>query len=565
MFNIKERAADRLGRLKERMGRRSRARKPKSGQPKDWTRSFIMLGLAMGMLLASLDQTVVGTSLPRIVAVLGGMDLFTWLFTSYMLAQTITIPIAGKMSDRLGRKPIFLAGMGLFMAGSLVAGFSTSMEMLIACRFVQGLGGGALMPVAMATVADLYAPQDRGKIQGLLGAVFALSTVVGPFIGGFIVDNWDWDWVFWVNLPIGVFAVAVASFKFPRRTTVPSTPIDYPGMLTLTGTLVPALLVMTWGGSTYAWDSAEIVGLAALSAAMLLAFVLVERRAADPLIPFGLFKEPIFTLGSIGLLIMALGMFGTMTFMPLFLQAVMGFSATNSGVLTIPVMAGAMVTSVASGFALKRTGYKVWLLVGPPLAAVGLFLFSTLHEGSPALYAILYMVLLGAGLGAVMSNYIVAAQNVMPKKDMGVVTSSMSLFRSIGGTVGVATLGAVMNGQMAAEIGKNLPAEAAAYVPVMDATSLGNFLLDPVASAAIPPFILDAIRLSLSNSITFVFLISAVIVLSAVVFSALVRSVPLKSAEEYHERSVPAPSHDDAEEQSAGVPGGSGSPGAVRK
>ncbi|MGI5962064.1 MAG: MFS transporter, partial [Methanomassiliicoccaceae archaeon] len=179
------------------------------------SRSFIMLGLGLGMLLASLDQTVVGTSLPRIVAVLGGMELFSWLFTSYMLAQTITIPIAGKMSDRLGRKPIFLAGMFLFMAGSLIAGFSTSMEMLIVCRFIQGLGGGALIPVAMATVADLYAPQDRGKIQGILGAVFALSTVIGPFIGGFIVDNWDWDWVFWVNLPIGIFAVIVASFKFP--------------------------------------------------------------------------------------------------------------------------------------------------------------------------------------------------------------------------------------------------------------------------------------------------------------------------------------------------------------
>ncbi|HOK28154.1 MAG TPA: MFS transporter, partial [Methanomassiliicoccaceae archaeon] len=197
MFNIRRDKNDREA---------SRSKKGERSE-KDVSRSFIMLGLGLGMLLASLDQTVVGTSLPRIVAVLGGMELFSWLFTSYMLAQTITIPIAGKMSDRLGRKPIFLAGMFLFMAGSLIAGFSTSMEMLIVCRFIQGLGGGALIPVAMATVADLYAPQDRGKIQGILGAVFALSTVIGPFIGGFIVDNWDWDWVFWVNLPIGIFAV----------------------------------------------------------------------------------------------------------------------------------------------------------------------------------------------------------------------------------------------------------------------------------------------------------------------------------------------------------------------
>jgi len=493
-----------------------------------------MLGLALGMLLASLDQTIVGTSLPRIVSVLGGMDLYAWLFTGYMLAETVTIPIAGKMSDRFGRRPIFLAGMALFMGGSLVAGFSTSMEMLIACRFVQGLGGGALMPVAMATVADLYAPQDRGKIQGVLGAVFAISSIIGPFVGGFIVDNWDWDWVFWVNLPIGVFAVAVASFKFPRLTTVATTPIDYPGMLTLTGALVPALLVMTWGGSTYAWDSPEILGMAALSAIMVVAFVLIERRATDPIMPLHLFKEPIFSLGSAGLMIIAMGMFGALTFLPLFLQAVMGFSAANSGVLLLPIMGGSMATSIGSGLLLKRTGYKPWLLVGPPLTALGMYLLSTLHADSSYLLAIIFMVIMGAGMGAVMSNYIVAAQNVMPRREMGIATASMSLFRSIGGTIGVAVMGALVNNQMAREIAANLPLGAGAVLPVTDATSLGNLLLNPVASSGIPPFILDAIRLSLSNSITYAFLVGSAIVLIALVASVFVRKVPLKSSEEYH-------------------------------
>ena len=500
------------------------------------SRSFIMLGLTLGMLLASLDQTVVGTSLPRIVAVLGGMELFSWLFTAYMLAQTITIPIAGKMSDRVGRKPIFLAGMVLFMAGSLIAGFSTSMEMLIACRFIQGLGGGALIPVAMATVADLYAPQDRGKIQGMLGAVFALSTVIGPFIGGFIVDNWDWDWVFWVNLPVGIFAVIVASFKFPDLERKETAPVDMLGIITLVGALAPGLLALTWGGTIYLWTSPMILGMIAFSAIMLVAFIIVERRAADPLLPFTLFRESIFTLGSAGLFIMAVGMFGVIGFLPLFLQAVMGMSATNSGMLTIPLMLGSMATSISSGFLLKRTGYKPWLVVGPPIMAAGMFLLSTLHAGSDPLEAVFYQIVVGLGMGAVMSNYIVATQNVMPKSEMGVATSAMSLFRSIGGTVGVTMFGALLNRRMAAEIGVNLPEGAAELLPTTNANELGNILLDPELSAIIPAFIQEAIRLSLENSITYLFLIGAIIVALSFITSVLIRKVPLKSAEEYYSK-----------------------------
>ena len=506
------------------------------GPKKDRSRGFIMLGLTLGMLLSSLDQTVVGTSLPRIGAVLGGMNLFSWLFTAYMLAQTITIPIAGKMSDRVGRKPIFLAGMVLFMAGSLIAGFSTSMEMLIACRFIQGLGGGALIPVAMATVADLYAPQDRGKIQGMLGAVFALSTVIGPFIGGFIVDNWDWDWVFWINLPVGIFAVIVASFKFPDLERRETAPVDILGIVTLVGALAPGLLALTWGGTIYPWTNPMILGMIAFSAIMLAAFIIVERRAADPLLPFGLFRESIFTLGSAGLFIMAVGMFGVIGFLPLFLQAVMGMSATNSGMLTIPLMLGSMVTSISSGFLLKRTGYKPWLVIGPPVMASGMFLLSTLHAGSDPLEAVIYQVVVGLGMGAVMSNYIVATQNVMPRSEMGVATSAMSLFRSIGGTVGVTMFGALLNMRMTAEIGMNLPEGAAELLPTTNANELGNILLDPELSAIIPAFIQEAIRLSLENSITYLFLIGAMIVAFSFITSVLIRKVPLKSAEEYYSK-----------------------------
>jgi EmrB/QacA subfamily drug resistance transporter len=498
------------------------------------TRFFIMLGLGLGMLLASLDQTVVGTSLPKIVGELGGMSLFAWLFTAYMLAETIVIPIAGKMSDRYGRKPVFLTGMGLFLGGSILAGMSNSMDMLIACRFIQGLGGGALMPVAMATVADLYAPTERGKVQGALGAIFAIASVIGPFLGGYIVDNTTWRWVFYVNLPIGVIAILVTSMKFPKSVHDLSKRIDYAGMVALSSGLAAALLVMTWGGSTFAWDSLEIIGLAVLAVGAIVAFIMLEGRAEDPILPLHLFREPIFTLGNAGLLIISMGLFGVIAFLPMFLQAIVGMSATNSGETLIPFMGGVMLTMLTSGFLLKRTGYKIWLLIGPPLMALGLVLLSTLHVGSSSTDATIYLIITGAGLGAVMANYIVAAQNVMSKKEMGVVTSSMSLFRSIGGTIGVTVLGAVLNGRMLLELGKNLPAGALATLPVTDANGVGGLLMSP-AAASVPGPILDAIRLSLSNSITYVFVIGAAITIVSLVMSVMIRNVPLKSADEYHE------------------------------
>jgi EmrB/QacA subfamily drug resistance transporter len=506
---------------------------------KSRNRSFIMLGLALGMLLASLDQTVVGTSLPTIVADLGGMSLYAWLFTAYMLAETIIIPIAGKLSDRSGRKPIFLAGMALFMGGSFLAGMSTSMEMLIICRFIQGLGAGTMMPISMATVADLYAPTERGKVQGLLGAVFALATIIGPLMGGYIVDNMSWRWVFYVNLPVGLFAVVVTSMKFPKMVIKDRLPIDFPGMVFLTSTLTPALLMFTWGGSIYPWRSLEILGLAALSIASLFAFVIIERRATDPILPLRLFKEPIFTLGSSGLFMMSFGMFGVISFLPLFLQAVVGMSASNSGELIIPLMAGVMLTSITSGFLLKRTGYKIWLVIGPPISALGLFLLSTLNSGSSSGDAILYLIITGAGLGAVMSNYIVATQNVMDRKDMGVASGSMSLFRSIGGTVGVAIMGGVINARMLQELSNNFTPEQLANLPA-DASSIGQLLLI-TTNPPIPAYILDLIRESLSNSITYAFFISGWIVLAVVVVSLMIRRVPLKSADEYHGQAIDGP------------------------
>lgn len=503
------------------------------GYPKTRARTLIMVGLSIGMLVASLDQTVVGTSLPKIVGELGGMSLFSWLFTAYMLAETITIPIAGKMSDRLGRRPVFLAGMGLFLAGSILAGFSSSMEMLVAFRFIQGLGGGVLIPITMASVADFYAPMERGKIQGMVGALFALGSVLGPFLGGFIVDNVDWRWVFFVNAPLGVIAIAVTMVEFPRVAKGDLKRVDYPGVIALIGALTPALLVMTWGGSTYAWTSRMIFCLAALSFVSLVAFILAERKAEDPVLPLHLFRGSIFTFGSIGLLIIAMGLFGAVAYVPLFLQAVIGMNATNSGITLIPLMAGLMMALMVSGFLVKRTGYKIWLLIGPPLTAFGLIMLSTLRSGSSQEEAILYLVIAGAGMGAVFSNYISAAQNVTNKREMGVVTSSMSLFRSVGGTVGVTVLGTILRGRMVLELGRNLPSGSAAYLPGGDAMSLGGLLVTPSATSQLPGPVLDAIGLSLSNSLTHLFMIGAVISIFALGASIFIRGASLNITDEH--------------------------------
>lgn len=497
-------------------------------------RGFIMLGLALGMLLAGLDGTIVSTSLPKIVGELGGMSLYSWLFTAYMLAETCTIPIAGKMSDRYGRKPVFLVGMGLFMGGSILAGLSQNMEQLILFRAIQGLGGGALMSVAMSTVADLYAPTERGKIQGILGAIFAITSIIGPFIGGFIVDHMDWRWVFYVNIPVGILAIIITSFKFPSIEFDRSKPLDYTGIAVLTTGLLTGLLVLSWGGNEYAWGSAEIISLAIISVVSLVGFVFVERRARDPVLSLHLFKEPIFTLGCISLMIMAIGLFGVISYLPLFLQIVIGMSATYSGEVLIPFMIGAMVGSIASGFLLKRTGYKVWVVTGPLIAAGGLLLMSTMHVGTSVWDAVLYLFITGLGLGFVMSNYIVAAQNVVSKSEIGVVTSAMSLFRGVGGTIGVTVLGAFMNREFAAQLANNLPAGAASVLPTTDANTLGNMMMTAQA-AMLPADVVEAIKVSLSNSITYLFLIAAVFVAIAWIFSIFIRSVPLKSVEEYHE------------------------------
>lgn len=514
----------------------------------DRNRFFIMTGLTLGLLLASLDQTVVGTSLPRIVADLGGLSKFSWLFSAYMLAATIMIPLAGKMSDKHGRRPVFLFGMLFFMLGSALSGLSQTMDQLIIFRFVQGFGGGAMFPVAVATVADLYPPAQRGKMQGALGAIFAMASIVGPFIGGWIVDNIDWRWVFYVNLPVGLAAVVVTTVKFPRVEAQDGRRIDYPGMAALTGALASGLLITFWGGSTYAWGSLEILSLAATSIALTIAFLYIETRSEDPVVPLHLFREPVFALSSLSLMIMVMGLLGVAAFMPLFLQAVVGISATYSGEVLIPLMVTAMIGAIVSGILLKRTGYKVWIVSGPVITAAGLYLLSTLDASSTSLEAVLYLMVAGTGLGFTMSNFIVAGQNVVKQEEMGVASSTLTLFRTLGGTIGVTVLGVLVNRRMDHELAARLPPGASELLPSTDMNTLGGLLLNP-ASVQVPEEILEAIRVSLSESITYVFLVGAVVVLGAFVTSLFIRSVPLRDLDENPDETR------DQESGRVGIPG----------
>lgn len=501
-------------------------------------RTPIMIGLVLGMLLACIDGTVVGTSIPTIISDLGGADLYTWLITGYLLAETITTPIAGKMSDIYGRKPVFLLGMILFLGGSIFAGFSQNMEWLIIGRAVQGLGGGMLIPVAMAVVADLYSPQERGKMQGILGAIFAIASAIGPFIGGIIVDNASWHWVFFVNIPVGILAIAFTLIKFPKAEADPNAKIDYLGMGALSAFLALLIMVVTFGGATYPWASFEIIGMSIAAIIFLGLFIYIENVVEEPLVPLHLFRSRTFTAGSIGLLIMALGLFGILSYIAIYLQEYVGLSATNSGATLIPLTIGMSVTSIGSGFLLKRTGYMPWLIVGPPIAAAGLYMISTLGMGSPQWEASLYLIIAGIGMGCVMSNFIVAAQNITPKRDMGVMTSTMSLFRSIGGTVGAAIIGTLINNRIAIELKENLPGYI--YDSVPHTTGILDKLNEYIAYYSEYPTLGFDVIYSYGQSLSYAFVICSVIVLCTIIACLLVKRVPLKTDEEYEQLNIEA-------------------------
>jgi EmrB/QacA subfamily drug resistance transporter len=485
----------------------------------------VFTALMLGMLLAALDQTIVSTALPTIVGDLGGVNHLSWVVTSYLLASTISTPLYGKLGDMYGRKWWFQFSIVVFLIGSALSGASQSMTELVLFRALQGLGAGGLMVGAQAIIGDLVPPRERGRYMGLMGSVFAFASVVGPLLGGFFVDTLSWRWVFYVNLPVGVVALMVTAsrLKLPYRERSLHR-VDYLGAALLAGGATALILLTTWGGNEYAWNSGTIIGLGVGGVLMLIAFVFQERRAAEPVIPLRLFKSGPFSVVSGVAFLVGLAMFGALTFLPLFLQIVDGASPTSSGLLLLPLMAGLLSASILSGRLITRIGrYKIFPVAGAAIMTVGMLLLAQLHVDTSRLTSSLYMVVIGVGLGTMMPVLVLVAQNSAPPRDIGAATSTATFFRSIGGSVGVAVFGAIFAAQLTDQIAKLLPRGRLAG---FDSHSLVG---SPGAIKSLPAAVHQPLLQAFANSLHTVFLWGVVLSALGFVLTLALKEVPLRT------------------------------------
>lgn len=436
-------------------------------------RLWLVLGaLMLTMLLAALDQTIVSTALPRITSDLNGLGQLSWVVTAYLLTSTASTPIWGKISDLYGRKIMLQSAIVIFLIGSALAGAAQSMSWLIVTRGIQGLGGGGLMVLAIAVIADVIPPRERGRYTGLFGGVFAVSSIAGPLLGGFFVDSLSWRWIFYINLPLGILAMFViaAALQVPRRRVEHS--IDILGAALMVSGVTLLLLVVEWGGNRYDWNSPTILVMGALSIGLLVAFVRVELRSREPLVPMSLFANRIFSTTSILGFILGLAMFGAIIFVPLYLQMVTGATPTQAGLQMVPMMAGMLTASVVSGRMITRFGrYKVFPIVGMGIATVAMYLMSSLRVDTPYWQLAIALTLLGIGMGNVMQVLIIAVQNSVHPRDVGVATSGSTFFRSMGGTIGTALFGAVLTSQLMERLTAALPASATGSMELDGLTS----------------------------------------------------------------------------------------------
>ena len=414
----------------------------------------IYAGLMVTLLLAALDQTIVATALPRIVSDLGGITQYSWVFTAYMLTSTVTVPLYGKLGDVWGRKNLFLFAIVVFLLGSALCGAATDMTQLVIFRAIQGIGAGGLFPLSLAVIGNIVPPRDRGRWQGLIGAVFAASSILGPAVGGFIVDNTSWRWVFLVNLPVGGVALAVISITMPRRAPHADHSIDWFGAGLLAAGVGTLLMGLVWGGKNYPWTSGHVVGALVLAAALLAAFAFVERRAKEPILPFEILRNPIVA-GSIGCMaLVGMAMFGTISYVPLFVQGVIGTSATSSGVVLTPLMLGAVTTSLLTGQLVSRTGRYRWnVIFGPIVLAIGMYLLSRMNVHTTNAQAARNMVITGVGIGSMMQVFVISVQNAVSRAHIGSATALTQFSRQMGATIGVTVIGAIVNHGLPAGVG----------------------------------------------------------------------------------------------------------------
>jgi EmrB/QacA subfamily drug resistance transporter len=414
----------------------------------------IYAGLMVTLFLAALDQTIVATALPKIVSDVGGFTQYSWVFTAYMLTSTVTVPLYGKLGDVWGRKNLFLFAIVIFLVGSALCGAATDMTQLVLFRAIQGIGAGGLIPLSLAVVGNIVPPRDRGRWQGLIGAVFAASSILGPAVGGFIVDNASWRWVFLVNIPIGGLALVVISITMPRRTPQTQHSIDWLGAALLAAGVGSLLMGLVWGGQEYPWTSGHVVGALGISALFLVAFALVERRAEEPILPFDILRNPIVA-GSVACVALAgVAMFGTISYVPLFVQGVIGASATSSGIVLMPLMLGAVGTSLITGQLISRTGRYRWnVVLGPLVLATGMFLLWRMDVHTTRGEAARNMVVAGIGMGSMMQVFIISVQNAVSRVHIGSATALTQFSRQMGATIGVTVMGAIVNQGLPAGFG----------------------------------------------------------------------------------------------------------------
>lgn len=511
---------------------------------KDSKNGVLITGLIIAMLFAALDGTIVGTAMPRIVGELGGLSVMAWLTTAYMLSSTAVVPIAGKLADLLGRKSVYVTGLLIFIAGSALCGMSQTMSQLIWFRCLQGIGGGIMMPMAMIIIGDLFSGKQRAKWQGVFGAIYGLSSVIGPQVGGWIVDSLNWRWVFYINLPVGLLAVVFIAMGLRSHRAAGPVRFDVAGMATMILGVVPLLLALTFGGKEYPWGSWQIIGMIAVSIVSLISFVFIESRASEPILPMRLFKNRTFTvINGIGFL-MSVGMFGAIMFVPLFMQGIVGISASASGTVMTPMMVTMIAASIVGGQIVQKIGVRTQMTIGMIVMAAGFVLLSTLSMDTTKLVASSFMMTIGLGIGLVMPILTLALQESFPKSELGVVTSSSQFFRQIGGTFGMTILGAVMNYRSDHELSeklvpvlKQLPEQANGVAQQMTASihtnpqGLYSALLDPAALAKLPQAIVDKIvpilKASLVGSLHSVFLVGLVFVLLGAVLTPFLGRIQL--------------------------------------
>ncbi len=494
-----------------------------AGEPRTRHIGWVLGAMMLTLLLAALDQTIVSTALPTITSELGGLDQLSWVVTAYLLASTVSTPIWGKASDLHGRKLMLQAAVVVFVVGSVLAGLSQNMAQLIATRALQGLGGGGLMVLVMAVLADLIPPRERGKYAGLFGAVFGLASVLGPLLGGLFTEHLSWRWIFYINVPLGIaaFAVIGAVLHLPRRREPHA--IDWAGATLLVVGVTGLLLVTVWGGQQYAWLSPQILGLAVVSLVLLVLFVAQERRVREPILSMELFRDRVFSVTSGIGFVTGFAMFGAIVYLSVYLQVVEGSSPTVAGLQLLPLMLGILVTSILSGRLITRHGrYKVFPIIGTALATLGLFLLSRLGPETAYWKTGVAMLVLGAGLGNVMQVLVLAVQNAVPPREIGAATSASTFFRSIGGSFGTAFFGAVWAARLDRELAEVLPQGAVPGGRGDVTSSLANI-------TALPAEVQAAVLEAFAQAIDFTFLVAVPIMATAFVLALFVPEVPLRT------------------------------------